>query len=113
MLLTENQTTSLVHAAQQGDPAGLAALVEAHYSGMEAVAHQILGPGPDAQDACQDAAITALARIGDLRDPAAVRAWLHMIVRNNCRTRLRARRPVTLETAHGVADPDTPDAAVD
>jgi len=112
MLLTETQTTSLVHAAQHGDPAGLATLFEAHYSGMEAVANQILGPGPDAQDACQDAAITALAQIGDLRDPAAVRAWLHMIVRNNCRTRLRARRPVTLERAHGMADPDTPDAAV-
>ncbi|SNY26078.1 RNA polymerase sigma factor [Paractinoplanes atraurantiacus] len=113
MLLTEHQTASLVQAAQQGDRAGLEALFEAHYSGMEAVATQILGPGPDAQDACQDAAITALARIGDLRDPAAVRAWLHMIVRNNCRTRLRARRPVTLEKAHAMADPDTPDAALD
>ncbi|MFF5075613.1 RNA polymerase sigma factor [Actinoplanes sp. NPDC000266] len=113
MLLTESQTSSLVHAAQQGDQAGLAALFEAHYSGMEAVATQILGPGPDAQDACQDAAMTALSRIGDLRDPAAVRAWLHMIVRNNCRTRLRARRPVTLEKALGVADPVTPDAVLD
>ncbi|WP_406319317.1 RNA polymerase sigma factor [Streptomyces sp. NBC_00118] len=43
------------------------------------------GHGPDAEDAVQDATLTALRRIGDVRDPAAVGAWLRAIVRNIAR----------------------------
>jgi RNA polymerase sigma factor (sigma-70 family) len=93
------QTAQIVHAAQQGDQQSLALLLEHHYAGMLAVATHLLGHGPDAEDACQDAAITVLARIGELRDAGAVRAWLHAIVRNNCRTILRARKPVPVGTA--------------
>jgi RNA polymerase sigma-70 factor (ECF subfamily) len=89
----------IVHAAQQGDQQSLALLLEHHYAGMLAVATHLLGHRPDAEDACQDAAITALARIGELRDASAVRSWLHAIVRNNCRTLLRARKPIPVGTA--------------
>src|SRR5437899_1701823 len=99
----------IVRAAQEGDPRSFALLFELHYAGMLAVANQILGSGPDAEDVCQDAAITAFARIGELRDPAAVRPWLHAIVRNNCRTLLRARKPVPV----GVAGEDLLAPAVD
>jgi RNA polymerase sigma factor (sigma-70 family) len=102
-------TELMVRAAQQGDPHGFARLYELHYAGMLAVASQILGSGPDAEDVCQDAAITAFARIGELRDPSAVRPWLNTIVRNNCRTLLRARRPVPV----GVAGEDLPASALD
>jgi RNA polymerase sigma-70 factor (ECF subfamily) len=54
------------------------------------VALSLLGPGPDGEDAVQDAVLVALRRIGDVRDPEAVGAWLRMIVRNACRTRLRS-----------------------
>ncbi|MCO6005347.1 GNAT family N-acetyltransferase [Actinoallomurus purpureus] len=84
----------LVHAAQQGDLQSLGLLLKTHYAGMYAVACSILGSVPDAEDVCQDAAITAMSRLGDLRDPAAVGPWLKAIVRNNCRMRLRARLPV-------------------
>ncbi|MGW3145073.1 RNA polymerase sigma factor [Streptomyces sp. NPDC001177] len=59
---------------------------------MRAVALSLLGHGPDAEDAMQDAALTALRRIGDVRDPAAVGAWPRAIVRNTSRMRLRAAR---------------------
>ncbi|MFD3440332.1 RNA polymerase sigma factor [Streptomyces sp. NPDC058685] len=59
---------------------------------MRAVALGLLGYGPDAEDVVQDAALTALRRIGDVRDPAAVGAWLRAVVRNGARTRLRATR---------------------
>lgn len=49
----------------------------------------VLGPGPDVDDVVQDAALTALRRVGDLRDPEAVGAWLRMIVRNAARSLLR------------------------
>ncbi len=86
--------TPLVKAAQQGDLESFALLLRSEYAGMLAVATRILGSRPDAEDVVQDATITAMARIGDVRDPAKARPWLHAIVRNNCRTLLRDRKPV-------------------
>ncbi|WP_406464155.1 sigma-70 family RNA polymerase sigma factor [Streptomyces sp. NBC_01622] len=88
----------LTRAAQSGEVAALGLLLERHRDGMRAVALSILGPGADADDVMQDAALTALLRIGDVRDPAAVGAWLRMIVRNAGRLLLREAvlvRPVS------------------
>lgn len=89
----------LVRAAQRGERDAFAVLYSRHRAGMRAVATGLLGADPEAEDVCQDAAITGLARIGELRDPASVRPWLHTIVRNNCRTLLRGRRPVPVGVA--------------
>lgn len=79
----------LTRAAQSGEVAALGLLLERHRAGMRAVALSVLGPGADADDVMQDAALTALRRIGDVRDPGAVGAWLRMIVRNAGRSLLR------------------------
>jgi RNA polymerase sigma factor (sigma-70 family) len=101
---TADEMVELVRAAQTGDSDSFTMVYQFHYPGMLAVAYRILGPGPDAEDICQDAIITALGRIGELRDPAAVRSWLNTIVRNSCMSLLRARRPVPV----GVAGEDLP-----
>ncbi|MEU9336737.1 sigma-70 family RNA polymerase sigma factor [Streptomyces sp. NPDC048290] len=80
---------TLTRAAQRGEVTALGHLLERHRAGMRAVALSILGPGADADDVLQDAALTALRRIGDVRDPAAVGAWLRMVVRNAARSVLR------------------------
>lgn len=80
---------ALAHDAQRGDLASLGALLAQHRAGMLKVALSVLRRPDDAEDAVQDAALTALARIGDLRDPAAAGPWLRMITRNVCRMRLR------------------------
>lgn len=80
----------LARAAQSGDAGALGALIVRHQAGMRAVALSLLGPGPDGEDAVQDAVLVALWRIGDVRNPEAVGAWLWMIVRNACRDRLRS-----------------------
>ena len=67
---------SLVRAAQAGDVAGLGELLERHRALLHAVAVGMLGHGPEAEDAVHDTFLIALRRIGDLRDPAAARAWL-------------------------------------
>ncbi|MGW0950136.1 RNA polymerase sigma factor [Streptomyces sp. NPDC002623] len=82
----------LTRRAQAGEPGSLGLLLARHQAPMRAVALSLLGYGPDAEDAMQDAALTALRRIGDVRDPAAVGAWLRAIVRNSARMRLRATR---------------------
>jgi RNA polymerase sigma factor (sigma-70 family) len=102
----------LVRRAQTGDPAGLGLLLTRHRAGMFGVALSLVGYGPDAEDAMQDAALIALRRIGDLRDPDAVAPWLRAIVRNACRARLRADRPIPVDHAvlagwpAGGPDPD-------
>ncbi|MEV2211449.1 sigma-70 family RNA polymerase sigma factor [Streptomyces sp. NPDC050997] len=80
----------LTRRAQAGETGALGLLLARHQAPMRAVALSLLGYGPDAEDAMQDAALTALRRIGDVRDPAAVGAWLRAIVRNSARMRLRA-----------------------
>lgn len=82
----------LVRAAQAGDTAALGTLLEADRARLYATALAILGDRAQAQDAVQDTFLVAVRRIQDLREPAAVGAWLQAIVRNACRMRLRAER---------------------
>lgn len=96
--------------ARRSDAGALGVLLSRHRAGMMAVALSVLPRADDAEDAVQEAALIALARIGELRDPAAVGPWLRAIVRNCCRMRLRARTalPVELlEVASGIGDQDS------
>jgi DNA-directed RNA polymerase specialized sigma24 family protein len=79
----------LVRAAQAGDTAGLGALLERHRARLHAIAVGVVGHGPAAEDAVQETFLIALRRIGELRDPAAARAWLATILVNVCRAELR------------------------
>ncbi len=82
----------LARAAQSGNAASLGILLERHRAPLYALALRFLGHGPDAQDAVQDAFLTALRTIDRLREPEAVGGWLRGIVRNVCLRRLRERR---------------------
>jgi len=79
----------LVRLAQLGDTNALGTLLARHMAGMKAVALSTVGFGPDAEDAVQEASLRVLERIGDVRNPEAVGAWLHAVVRNVCRMQLR------------------------
>ncbi|MCT9935192.1 sigma-70 family RNA polymerase sigma factor [Planotetraspora sp. A-T 1434] len=88
------EDAALTRAAQAGDVSALALLLERHRPGMRAVALSLLGPCADVDDVMQEAALVALRRIVDVRDPESVGPWLRMVVRNRCRTLLRAARRV-------------------
>jgi DNA-directed RNA polymerase specialized sigma24 family protein len=81
------------------DGPSLVLLIQQHEAGMHAAALGILGHSADSEDAVQDATLTAVSRIGELRDPALAGAWLRAIVRNRCLMQLRSRRdvPVTAD----------------
>jgi RNA polymerase sigma-70 factor (ECF subfamily) len=100
----------LVHAAQAGDVSALGSLLARHRPALLALAAGLVGYGPDAEDAVQEASMTALLRIGDLRDPGAVGAWLRTVVRNECRMRFRAPVHVPLDAGAAAvlrsAEPD-------
>jgi RNA polymerase sigma-70 factor (ECF subfamily) len=108
---------ALVRAAQAGDSAGLGVLLERHRARLHAIAVSIVGHGPAAEDAVQETFLIALRRIGELRDPAAARAWLAAILVNVCRGELR-RPSARVEAGTGVsvselAGPDTATRAID
>ncbi|MEU1364264.1 sigma-70 family RNA polymerase sigma factor [Micromonospora zamorensis] len=106
----------LVALAQAGHAAALGALLARHEAEMRAVALSVLGYGPDAEDAVQDAMVVALRRIGEVRDPAAVGPWLRAIVRNNSRMTVRGPRAVPVaepEWFARPADTPTPEEALD
>jgi RNA polymerase sigma factor (sigma-70 family) len=82
----------LARAAISGEVSGVSTILGLHAASMRAVALGILGHRPEAEDAVQDAMVVALARIGELRDPAAVGPWLRAIVRNSCLMQVRSLR---------------------
>ncbi|WP_199510408.1 RNA polymerase sigma factor [Nucisporomicrobium flavum] len=102
----------LVREAQLGDVSALGLLLARHRAGMYGVALSLLGAGPDAEDAVQEASLVAVRRIGDLRDPAAAGPWLRAVVRNASRAQLRreAARPVRDDVLQGLL-PVEPDLA--
>ena len=79
----------LVRAAQGGDAVSLGILLERHRAPLYGLALQILGHGPQAQDAVHDTFLVALRKLDQIREPAAVGGWLRSVVRNVCRMRLR------------------------
>jgi len=103
----------LVRSAQAGEVAALGLLLARHRADMRAVALGVLGYGPDAEDAVQDASLAALSHLGELRDPASVGPWLRMVTRNACRMRLRAARPIAPLAESLAAAGPTPEEVVE
>ena len=76
-------------------------LVEQFYSPVYRFAFRLSGQASDAEDLAQQTFMDAQRKLHTLRDPAKVRPWLFMIVRNLYRRKLRDQKPdrqVTLET---------------
>lgn len=95
----------LAVAARGGDCACLGLLLERHRTRLYALALNMLGYGPDAEDALHETFLIALRRIGDLKDPQAVGGWLRTVLHRCCLQQLRRRRREIL-----MADiPDRPD----
>jgi RNA polymerase sigma-70 factor (ECF subfamily) len=86
-----------------------AALADHHLDRAYRLAAVLLGSELEAQDAVQDAAASAWARFGGLRDRARFDAWFDRILVNGCRDRLRARRRVRLVELDAAPDPAVPD----
>ena len=70
------ETTLLAIRARAGDREAFCALVELHHRAARRVAAAALSKHADADEAVQDACLTAWRRIDKLDDPAAFRAWL-------------------------------------
>ena len=88
----ESATEATVRSAAFGDEVAFARLVAEHHASMTRVAFVICGDAETTSDIVQAAWATAWRRIGSLRDPAQVRAWLVAIAANEARQALRRQR---------------------
>jgi len=93
-----------VRQAAAGDEAAFARLVGEHHASMARVAYAITGDAETSADAVQVAWATAWRRLGSLRDPLTIRAWLVAIAANEARQVLRRQRRRTLVTYESVGD---------
>jgi RNA polymerase sigma-70 factor, ECF subfamily len=82
---------ALVLRARGGEAGAFETLVRRHLRAAYAVALAQLGHEADAEDAAQDAFVTALQRLDECRDPGQFAPWLLAIVRNRARDRRRWR----------------------
>jgi RNA polymerase sigma factor (sigma-70 family) len=87
----------LVTAARRGDGAALGLLLERHRPHLLARALRLLGYRPDAEDAVQETCLAAMRHLGAVRDPEAVGAWLHAVLRRACLQQRRRARRLTSE----------------
>lgn len=88
-----SQTDAALLAAHVGgDPDAFDALYRRHRDRLWAVALRTCGNSQDAEDALQDALISALRNAGSFRGDAAVTTWLHRIVINACMDGFRRRK---------------------
>ncbi|HXH23330.1 MAG TPA: sigma-70 family RNA polymerase sigma factor [Dehalococcoidia bacterium] len=106
---------SLLDRARRGDLAAFNALVEEHQAIVYNVCLRMLGSPAAAEDAAQEAFISAWRNLGSLRGDQ-FRAWLLRIAANACRDELRrrSRRPAaSLQAAfeEGMAEPADPEPA--
>jgi len=89
--------SELLDRCRTGDETAVSALVRRFRPWAIALAKGILEDRDLAEDAIQEAFVTALARLDDLREPEAFAGWFRRILRTEANRILRKRREVYLE----------------
>ncbi|MEW2417830.1 sigma-70 family RNA polymerase sigma factor [Streptomyces sp. NPDC046866] len=85
--------------ASEGDEDAFAVLVRRHSGRLLALAQHLLGNRTDAEDAVQDAFLSAWRRLPEFRHSASFGTWMYRIVTNRCLNTLRhPPHPLALET---------------
>lgn len=106
--MTERVDTDrdLVSAAQRGDGVAFDELVRRHTGAMYRVAFRILNDRAEAEDAVQDAWVSAWRSLPRFRGDAAPTTWLYRVVTNAALGRVRRRRPaVPVDTSDEALSP--------
>ena len=102
----------LVEAAQHGDHEAFEVLASAAVDRLYAVARLVLGDAHQAEDAVQDALVSAWQSLPELRDPERWEAWLHRLIVNACADQGRRRKRQSMEVRMVRFEPAIADPAV-
>ena len=79
--------------AAEGDEDAFAVLVQRHALSLTQLATRLLGTRTEAEDAVQDAFLSAWRRLPEFQGRSSFGTWMYRIVTNRCLNVLRARRP--------------------
>jgi RNA polymerase sigma-70 factor (ECF subfamily) len=90
--IATDEASALVASAAGGDTVAFAAIVRSNHEDMRRVCVVVTGDRGVADDAVASAWSIAWRKLGSLRDPARLRAWLVSIAVNEARQQLRARK---------------------
>ncbi|MFH8259291.1 RNA polymerase sigma factor [Streptomyces roseolus] len=93
--------------AAEGDEEAFEVLVHRHSPTMLQLAERLMGSRAEAEDAVQDAFVSAWRSLPEYRGEAGFGTWLYRIVTNRCLNLLRARRPAA--DLDAVAEPAAPE----
>ena len=91
-LALADQSTELLEGLRRGDDQAFATLMRQHAGRMLSTARRILRNDDDAQDAVQEAFLSAARAIDGFAGGSKVSTWLHRIVINTALMKLRARK---------------------
>jgi len=105
--------STLIARVSRGEPSAARMLVATKLPRMLALATRMLRDGAEAEDVTQEAFLRVW-RTAAAWQPGRARfdTWLHTVVLNLCRDRLRKRRDISSDLLAEVADP-APDAQAD
>lgn len=102
----------LVERLRRGDNAAYEQVVRDNGPRMLAVARRILTDESDAQDAVQEAFLSAFRNIAKFEGGSLVSTWLHRITVNACLMRLRKKRRLDEVSLEGMLPGFSPDGYV-
>jgi RNA polymerase sigma-70 factor (ECF subfamily) len=94
-----------VAAARDGDTAAFGRLVEAYQNPVYNLAYRMLGNGPEAEDAAQEAFIRAYKYLDSYDPKRPFNTWLFSIASHYCIDQLRRRRIDWLPLKEEIAEP--------
>ena len=92
-LAVDGDDAALVGRCLQGDQSAFRALVERYQAPLFRLAVRMLGNAEDAQDATQDAFVSAYEHLATYDTRRRFFSWIYRILVNDCLNVLRARRP--------------------
>ncbi len=107
--MPERSDALLAVRAGEGDEGAFEVLVRRHSATLLSLATRLLGSRADAEDAVQEAFVSAWRRLPEFRGDAAFSTWMYRIVTNRCLNVLRARRPT--QDLAAIPEPAAPEHA--
>jgi MFS family permease len=94
----------LLEAARGGDENAFARLVEPHRGALHAHCYRMLGSVPDAEDALQEALLSAWRGLPRFEGRSSLRSWLFTIATNACLGAIKRRPKRVLPIDYGPLD---------
>ena len=90
--MSRTETLQLLQLYQAEDAAAVEMFVRAHQQAVFRLALSVLDDPAEAEEATQDALVSAINALGTYRGDSAFTTWLYAITLNTCRTRLRKHK---------------------